>query len=66
MKEAKAWVEERGGAAACARDVLVLTLGRANPLDIRAALEKAEAPPNVFDLIWVEIWKQTRGLSGKK
>lgn len=54
------WVRERGGCVPCARSVLVLTAGKAEPRDIRAALQKAKAPPEVFGLIWRDVWEQTR------
>ena len=58
LDSAVRWVKERGGCPACARSLLVLTAGRSEPKDVRAALAKAKAPPFVFSLIWRDVWEQ--------
>jgi len=65
LEEASTWVGEHGGCAACARSVLVETKGRSDPRDIRDALQRMEAPPEVFALVWQDVWAQTRSLGGK-
>ena len=56
LAPAIAWVRERGGCSACARSVLVMTAGAARPVDVRLALKKAGAPPEVFALIWQDVY----------
>ena len=63
--DAEAWVNEHGGPAACASDVLALTDGQDSPGEITRALSRMGAPPEVFALVWQDIWKQTRS-SGSK
>jgi len=56
-----AWVRERGGVAACARSVLLKTL-TSDPVKVKAALDKAGAPPHTYALLNVEIHSQGRAL----